>query len=81
MLCRNQQENSICMHFHVISWRHFLLTYLGTKRSIEAHFIKAVCAKFKNNRRWFAYQSQTLYILYAGTDKKLERRRFTQRDN
>lgn len=51
------------MRFHVISWKHFLLTYLG--RSIEAHLIKAVWAKFKNNHGWFAYQRQTRYIYYT----------------
>lgn len=69
---QNQREKTTKTHLHAFpcdKMETFPFDLFRAKQSIEAHFIKAVCAKFKNNHGWFAYQSQTLYILSTRTDK------------
>lgn len=73
MLCETSKtfhQKGIHLHaFPCDKPETFPFDLFRTKPSVEALFDKAVCAKFKINHGWFAYQSQTLYISCAGTDK------------
>lgn len=73
MLCKTIKTfDQKKIHLHAFPWdkpETFPFDLFRVKRSSEACLIKAVCVEFKNNIRWFAYQCQTHYIIYARADK------------